>query len=448
MAQHDGFRRWMGSGLLVSLVTCHLALAAGGVARADEPSNAALLAEIQALKTRLAQLEAKVGTSNPSFSSEPAGGPSKPGAPTLQLPSGLSGLQMSGYVDTSYIMNLEQADAGKGRATRARTFDTQPNGFTPNAFNLALEKPLSDESLIGFRTDILAGTDAQIIHSTGLGAPAGAGDAVESFDLEQAYAMLRVPVGKGVDIKVGKFVTLWGSEVIRSMDNWNFSRSYMFGFSIPFTHTGALVSYPIFGDKGSATIGVVNGWDTVVENNQFKTMLGSVSLTPIEKVTLTANWITGAERTADNRNDRSMIDLVAMWQPAEKLTLMANYDYGHESGLVHGVAGTSGFDSANWTGLALYAKYDITPTWSLAGRGEWFNDMAGVRTGLTGPSGTLENGINFYGWTLTSQWKLQEHVLARLEYRRDTADEHVFFHDKSGFLNYQDTLAAEVIYHF
>ncbi len=433
--------------LVVGLMACGLVAGPTLAAWADESGNAALLREIAELKSRLSVLESKVASTS-SIAGSSASASGKPGAPTLQLPSGLSGLQMSGYVDTSYTMNLESADAGKGRATRARTFDTQPNGFTPNAFNLALEKPLSDESHIGFRTDILSGTDAQIIHSTGLGAPVPTGDAAESFDLEQAYVTLRAPVGKGLDFKVGKLVTLLGSEVIQSMDNLNFSRTYMFSFSIPVTHTGALVSYPIFGDKGSATVGVVNGWDTVVENNQFKTFLGSVTFAPTSTVNLTTNFITGAERTGDNRNDRSVIDLVATWQPLEKLTLMTNYDYGHESGLVHGVVGTPGFRSANWAGLALYAKYDLTPTWSLAGRGEWFNDMAGVRTGLTGPGGAIENGINFYGWTLTSQWKLQEHVLARLEYRHDTADEHVFFHDKTGFLSYQDTLAAEVIYHF
>ena len=41
-----------------------------------------------------------------------------------------------------------------------------------------------------------------------------------------------------------------------------------------------------------------------------------------------------------------------------------------------------------------------------------------------------------------------EPVRARLEYRHDSADQRVFFHDTDGFSSYQDTVAAELIYHF
>ena len=268
----------------------------------------------------------------------------------------------------------------------------------------------------------------------------------EAVDLQQAYLTVKAPVGQGLDFKVGKFVTLLGAEVIESPANWNFSRSYLFGYAIPFTHTGVLVSYPL-GEWGSVTGGIVNGWDIVDDNNNAKSFLGNLTLTPLPSVTLSSNLITGAERSADNRNDRTVLDLVGTWKPLDALTLMANYDYGHESSTSHGVSSTAGFDSANWQGLALYAKYDLTPKWSLAGRGEWFNDVDGVRVALSSSDGTLD-GTNFFGYTLTSQWTLYEHVLARLEYRHDTASNRVFFHGGDGFINDQDTIAAEMIYHF
>ncbi len=207
------------------------------------------------------------------------------------------------------------------------------------------------------------------------------------------------------------------------------------------------MSYPL-GEFGSATVGVVNGWDIVDDNNNAKSLIGNLTLTPVDGVTLAINGITGAERAADNRNDRTVLDLVATWQATDQLTLMANYDYGHESNTTHGVTATAGFDAANWQGLALYAKYALTPTWSLAGRTEWFNDMDSVRTGVTGIGGGTTDGTQFYEWTLTSQWALHEHVLARLEYRHDTASNRVFFHGGDGFINDQDTVAAEMIYHF
>ena len=419
-----------------------LGLLAGPQAWADEPSNAGLKAEIEVLKERLARLEGKLSASGSDISIA-----DKSGLPTLELPSGLAGLQMSGYADVSFIYNFAESDPSESRGNRGRVFDTEPGGFTPHAFELVMEKPMSDDMPIGFRTDLFFGDDAELIHSTGL--PVLRDENADGltdtsvFDLQQAYVTARAPVGDGIDFKVGKFVTLLGAEVIESPANWNFSRSYLFGYAIPFTHTGALASYPL-GEFGSVTGGVVNGWDIVDDNNNAKSLLGNITVTPLEGLTLSLNGITGAEQAGNNRDKRTVVDLVATWQPMEKLTLMANYDYGFESAGKN----TAGFDTKGWTGLALYSKYDLTDTWSLAGRWEWFDDKDNFRTGFTSIGGGTPADINFSGYTLTSQWKLYEHVLARLEYRHDTASEQVFFHDANGFTNYQDTIAAEMIYHF
>ena len=252
---------------------------------------------------------------------------------------------------------------------------------------------------------------------------------------------------------VGKFVTLLGAEVIESPANWNYSRSLMFMNSIPFTHTGALATYPL-GEWGSVTTGVVNGWDIVDDNNKAKSLIGNLTLTPVEDLTLSFNGITGAERAGDSRNDRTVLDIVATWTPPiEHLTLMANYDFGHESGVRQGTAPTAaaatrkGFEPAEWTGLALYAKYDLTDAWSLAGRMEWFDDKDNARIGATSIGGSTLDDLDIYAYTLTSQWKLHEHVLARLEYRHDKADERVFLRDET-FSDYLDTVAAELVYHF
>ena len=86
-------------------------------------------------------------------------------------------------------------------------------------FRLTLEKPVTEEAPIGFRTDLSFGDDAEAIHSTGLGA------GTDTFDLTQAYVATQIPFGDGIDLQFGKFVTLLGGEVIESKDNWNFSRS-------------------------------------------------------------------------------------------------------------------------------------------------------------------------------------------------------------------------------
>ena len=432
-----GFMRlWV---LAVLMAGCPSLVA--GVAWADEPSDAALRAEIRDLKNRLARLENRVAGAE-------IGGISsigeKPGASTLELPSGLRGLSISGYADVSYIYNLEKPDPVSG-GNPGRVFDTESGGFTPHAAELVLEKAMTSEMPFGFRTDLFFGDDAELIHATGLGEAPGTGNVADTFDLQQAYVTARAPIGDGLDFKVGKFVTLLGAEVIESPANWNFSRSYMFGYSIPFTHTGVLATYPL-GEIGSTTLGVVNGWDIVDDNNQAKSLIGNLTLTPMKTLTVSLNGITGAEQNNNSHNHRTVFDSVVTWTPVERLALMANYDYGHESGLTPGT-GAAGSDGVNWQGLALYAKYDVTPTWSLAGRWEWFGDMDNVRTRLTSLGGGIPTDIDFMEWTLTNQWTLHEHVLARLEYRHDKANEQVFKHGDA-FNDYQDTIAAEMIYHF
>ena len=419
-------------GLFSVLVTSYWSV---GTVSADEAETEALKADVQVMKDRLARLERQLAQAELKGTT---GIGEKKGVPTLELPSGLEGLAMSGYADVSFDYSFNEPDTST-TANIGRAFDTENNGFTPHAFELVLEKAETDQMPIGFRTDLFFGDDASVFKATGLGV------AGEDFDLQQAYITAKAPIGEGIDFKVGKFVTLLGAEVIESPANWNYSRSYMFFYSIPFTHTGALATYPL-GSFGSVTGGVVNGWDIVDDSNNFKSLLGNVTLTPIEHVTLSFNGITGAERAANDHDDRTVFDFVGSWQATEKLALMMNYDYGHESSLTQGT-GATGFESANWQGLALYGKYDLTDTWSLAGRWEWFDDKDNVRTLLTSRGGGIPTDIDFYGWTLTSQWKLHEHLLARLEYRHDKADEKVFVRDE-GFTAYQDTIAAELIYHF
>ena len=76
--------------------------------------------------------------------------------------------------------------------------------------------------------------------------------------------------------------------------------------------------------------------------------------------------------------------------------------------------------------------------------------MDNVRTRLTGPAtnGSVLDGIRFTEYTLTSQWQLYQHLLARLEYRHDAASERVFLSNNASLTNSQDTISTELIYHF
>ena len=60
--------------------------------------------------------------------------------------------------------------------------------------------------------------------------------------------------------RLGKFVTLLGQEAINPTGNALYSHSYLFGFAIPFTQTGVLVTYAL-NDKFTIDAGITRGWN-------------------------------------------------------------------------------------------------------------------------------------------------------------------------------------------
>jgi len=58
-----------------------------------------------------------------------------------------------------------------------------------------------------------------------------------------------------------------GYELIEGYDGYNdnYSRSILFGYAIPFTHTGVKASYA-FSSKVAGMVEVVNGWDLLRDN--------------------------------------------------------------------------------------------------------------------------------------------------------------------------------------
>src|SRR6266478_8068033 len=267
---------------------------------------------------------------------------------------------------------------------------------------LGASRPSEGWFVPGFGLKLLAGKDARDVKAdwNGNGAVKH-GDTFETndFDVQEAYLTWTMPDDgpsalKGLSLKGGKFVTLLGAEVIEPWSNYNYSRSYLFSFAIPFTHTGALVSYPI-SDKLSVTGGVVEGWDKVQSNNQGWSGIGNVTYTVNDMVTLAANGIGGPTQTNKLGTKRYVGDLVATIKPTSALTLLLNYDYAREDG-----AALNG-DLALWQGFAAVANYNFTDRASAAVRGEWFEDHGGSRTG------TIQT---LYEATVTGKYLITQHL--------------------------------------
>jgi len=171
-----------------------------------------------------------------------------------------SKLKLGFYVDTTYQAAFHQPN---DQDIVLRSLYPDQNQFNINAFTLSIAKDpeFSDSvwDLIGFRADILFGQQAPLLASAGLES-----DVVDPYQL---YLHVIAPVGNGIDFYAGKFVTLAGYEVIEARNDPNISRSILFGFAIPFTHTGIRSHYAA--GPLDFYLGMNDGWDTVKFSGEY-----------------------------------------------------------------------------------------------------------------------------------------------------------------------------------
>ncbi len=339
--------------------------------------------------------------------------------PTLGEVLGASGIEVSGYIDTSYTYsgnkNVTFTDG-----TANRVFDRQPNSFNFNMAELSISM-LPDEGF-GGSVVLNAGTDADITAAAGSGSN-------DNFDVQQAYVRYKAD---GLEFMVGKFATLQGAEVIESPDNFNFTRSILFGYAIPFTHTGVRASYAL-NDMITITVGGNNGWDNLVDDNNQKSIEGMIALTPSDMITLTVEGMSGVEAGTTGQGVRNLIDSVLTVTPFEALTLVVNGDYGTQK------KGAAAGRVARWWGVAGYINYQLNPQWRIALRGEYFDDRDGFR------SGTAQR---WKEGTVTVAFAPTEHVEFRGEYRHDQSNKRSFLKSNGLARKTQDTGDFEAIFKF
>ena len=326
-----------------------------------------------------------------------------------------------------------------------RVFDHKANSFTLDLAQIVFQKDPAP-GIAGYKLKFSAGETAKWIHSRGLSGASldkpQAGDGTDSFDVTEAYGSYTAAVGKGLRFDFGKFVTYHGAEVIEAKDNPNYSRSFLFNYAIPFTHTGLKITYP-FADFLTGSLHIVNGWDNSTDNNKAKTYGASVTVAPAEAFSIIVNGMTGPEQDQTtspaigsvSSNKRGLLDVVATIKPLKKLTLILNTDNGREQNILF-ASGDTG--PATWKGYAAIAKYDVTDANSISVRGESFNDSDGFRTGVAQRLKEV---------TLTWEARLNNGLIVRPEFRHDHSDVAAFdFENGAATKNYQNTVALGVMY--
>ncbi|HEY2934698.1 MAG TPA: porin [Acidobacteriota bacterium] len=406
--------------------TITIALCAATV-QAQSPSTEELLAIIKQLEGRIKDLESKktndtAGGVEPAKKSEtaPAAGPQVKDDKSINgVLAFFNSTELTGFVDAYYGYNFNKPTGD----AQLRNFDTKHNQFALNLAEIALEKKPTPERRLGFRMDMDFGPATDIVHS----AEPGGVELMKHF--QQGYLSYLAPVGKGLQIDVGKFVTQHGAEVIETKDNWNYSRSLLFALAIPYYHMGARATYAL-NDKVAVAGFVVNGWNDVVDNNNRKTFGFQATLKPTAKLSITQNYMVGADQPKNDHDIRNLWDTTVTYNVSPAFSLMGNYDYGIDR--------ASGAQ-VHWQGFAGYARFQPNKWYALSPRFEWYDDHDGFTTG------TKQILKEF---TLTSEQKINNGLVSRFEYRRDLSDTPFFTRIGKGLVKSQSTVTVGLFYAF
>ncbi len=340
-----------------------------------------------------------------------------------------SSIALHAFVSTTWSYNFNRP---LSKSNMFRVFDFDDNAFKLDVAEIVLQRAASEPGDAGFRVDATFGASVpRITASRGLFRAADG--TAEDIDIQQGYLSYIADIGSGLRIDAGKFVTAAGYELIDGYDGYNdnATRSFLFGYAIPFTHTGLRLVYTA---SSAVTISamVVNGWDNVVDNNRAKSFGTQLTLSPADGFSCLLTYIGGAERDTNSSDLRHLVDAVLQWSPSESVTLGLNGDYGTEQNAV------APEKNALWQGAAAYIKVIPSDRFTLTLRGEVFDDRDGLRTGT--PQTLKEI-------TLTPEFHPSQNVAFRADLRIDFSNEPAFDNEGTPATT-QPTLLLNALYHF
>ncbi|MFN7729923.1 MAG: porin [Bdellovibrio sp.] len=328
-----------------------------------------------------------------------------------QIVKSFEGLSFKGSVDLYYANNSNNPDPVTATPTAAapqvqnkyHVFDYYHDDLQLSYARFQVQKVSGD---LTTTLDLAYGPAMQAISGT----------KTDSGQIHVKQAIVAYKATEKLNLEFGRFATHLGYEVIETQDNWNSSRSVMFGYLIPFWHQGAKATYAI-SDNLSVMGLVANGWNNSYEDNKQKSYGGQIAWLPTDRLSLYLNVIAGNDLVPTNLNaatpnkNRAVYDLIATYKMTDKLSFAFNADqYQHDKYMA--------------TGAAVYSKYQFNDQWAVAGRIESIDDKDNLAM-----AEALPNGQRLSTYTLTVENKLTPGLTFRVEGRLDQSSEDVFTKD-------------------
>jgi hypothetical protein len=395
-------------------------------------------------------------------------------------------IEFSAFVDAyaSFNYNFPKPQTGKNRL---RAHDTS-NGFSLAAVGVNASYPADP---VGGTISLRFGPSAREIAACVSRADAAASNTPQSTPCDDEVGLDNVKQGfvswkpggadSAITLDLGKFDTPFGVEVAESHLNLNYTRSMLY-LSQPVTHTGLRANF-VVADAFDFRVIAVNGWNNSIDNNVGKSLgaqftfhardaegsdvftaslgyLGGPEHDDVRTIKcdpgtrFEASSDTGCVNSAattvatsglvdaassNTKGLRHLIDLVVTADPIERLRLVLNADFGHDS--VRNRADPTEFDGTNYYGVLLGARVAVIDEFGVAARGEFFHDSNGYISGFAGEE------MNLVGGTLTLELLPADFLTLRLDNRLDWASKQIFDKDLRDQGGYQFTTTLGVVGH-
>jgi len=373
-------------------------------------------------------------------------------APVAASTDVLQGITLNAMLDGYYAYN---ANRPIGRVNYLRAYDVSSDSFSLNQADVILESApdVASGKRYGMRVDLQYGQATQTLQ----GSPANELRPDVYRNIFQAYGTYVFAVGEhALQLDFGKWASSLGLESNYTKDQLNYSRSLWFDY-LPFYHEGVRAALQV-SDALTLNYWITNGTQQTEAFNNYKDQLFGFTLAPAAGVSWIFNYYVGQEhpdfvylaagtpgsqglptqqgtpfRPIPNAPTGKLriADTYATWAVTPALTLAAEADWV--------VDRLYSYSPGQFTvGGALYGRYQLSPAFAIAARGEYLDDRGAL---FSGRSQLIREG------TLTSEYRFVDGFLARAEFRRDTAGTAYFLNDTLGVLRgHQDTYTLGLVW--
>ncbi|HXM04081.1 MAG TPA: porin [Chthoniobacterales bacterium] len=223
----------------------------------------------------------------------------------------------------------------------------------------------------GLKIQFMYGSDSRYIHSVGM-MDLTTDDRIQP-DFPEVYANFHLPIitAGGLDLKIGKFVTLEGAETIDPRANVFYSHSYIFNFGIPFNNTG-FQSVLHVNKYLDVYAGLNRGVNTSIQDNNGSVAFeGGIGLNLLDgNLSMLAITHAGPEDPHNNHDYRYLNDITTTWKITKAFTSITDVNLAYEESV-----------NAWGGGVAQYFTYSLNDWLILGVRGEIWRDEKGFFVG-------------------------------------------------------------------